>query len=147
MPLSAIAYVSSATHDLSDAELEELLAKAQERNRRHAVTGALLYHDGSFFQYFEGPDEGLDIVYQHIRRSPLHFDIVELMHSPIKQRSFSDWWMGFARAPASAILQLADASWHQHLQQQLAAQSASIGMTLLLEFWRTNRGATAPPAS
>jgi hypothetical protein len=142
MPLSAIAYVSSAVRNLSDAELEELLSKARARNLQYDVTGALLYHDGSFFQYFEGPDEGVAIVYTHIRQSPLHFDIVELMDSPISRRSFSSWQMGFTVVPESMILQLANASWRQ--QVQLAEADHSVGMTLLLQFWRNNNGQTIP---
>ena len=145
MPLTAIAYVSSALRELSDPELEALLAKARARNQQHEVTGALLYHDGSFLQYIEGPEEGLDVIYRHIMRAPEHYDIVELMRSPVAQRSFSDWEMGFTRAPESTMLQLANVSWRRQVQS--AAPNSSIGLTLLMQFWRSNGGTMTPPGS
>jgi len=140
MLLEAVAYVSSARQRLSDEDLEALLLRARARNHSLGVTGVLLHHDGSFLQYFEGPAEGVRTVYDHIVRSPLHTGLIELLHAPIPQRTFGAWEMGFTRAPRSAFLQLANASWQQQLHAQRQAASRSDGLALRMQFWRTNGG-------
>jgi Sensors of blue-light using FAD len=136
MSLECIVYVSSAVGRLADADLEAVLAKSRRRNQDQHVTGALLYHEGSFIQYFEGPPNGVADVYGHIRRSPLHCNIIELERTPVRERQFPAWLMGFTRAPKSTVLRLSGASWHSAVHD--AKQSRSEGMDLLLAFWRTN---------
>ncbi len=85
-------------------------------------------------------------VYDHIVRSPLHTGLIELLHAPIRQRTFGAWEMGFTRAPRSAFLQLANASWQQQLSAQRQAAPRSDGLALLLQFWRTNDGHEEAPA-
>ncbi len=138
MSFECIVYASSAVGKLSDSDLEAILLKSRRRNQEHQVTGALLYHDGSFFQYFEGPREGVQVVYGHIRRSPLHHGIIELQASPVGERAFPSWLMGFTRAPKSTILQLSAASWQSAIHGSQGAELTSEGMELLLSFWRTN---------
>ncbi|MEY5099907.1 MAG: hypothetical protein RJA36_2626 [Pseudomonadota bacterium] len=140
MPLESIIYVSSAEHDLADEELERLLLAARRRNQENGVTGALLYHDAMFFQYLEGPSSGVREVYGHIQRSQLHHGLIELARSPIAERAFPAWFMGFTRAPASTILRLSNASWKAAVHGQGAAQPMSEGMILLLDFWRSGGG-------
>lgn len=140
MPLEAIAYVSSATRPLRAADLETLLLKARERNLQHGVTGSLLHDEGAFFQYFEGPPEGMAVVYEHIQRSDLHRGIVELMRLPVTERCFPDWTMGFTLVPRAQLLELAHADWQQRLNQGAAQAEPSRGMALLLRFWRHSSG-------
>ena len=137
--LESIAYVSTAEGALTDAELEGLLTSARRRNEEQGVTGVLLFHDGTFFQYFEGPTAGVDEVYGHIRRSKLHGGIIELERTPVAERQFPRWLMGFTRTPAaSSILRLSNASWHATLRGMHGAQVGVEGMNLLLSFWRAN---------
>ncbi|MBL8481422.1 MAG: BLUF domain-containing protein, partial [Rhodocyclaceae bacterium] len=79
MSLEAIVYVSTCSRPPSQADLEQLLVSARERNIEYAVTGALVYHDHSFIQYFEGPRAGIAVVYEHVRRSSLHHGMIELL--------------------------------------------------------------------
>lgn len=138
--LEAVAYVSSAAPGLDETDLEALLVTARRRNRALGVTGVLLYHDGSFFQYFEGPRPGVEEVYAHIKRSPQHHDIIELARLPIAERVFPSWLMGFTHAPASRILQLSKASWEKAAQGLPEGASLPEGMSLLMAFWRSNGG-------
>ena len=136
----AVVYVSSATGHLSQADLEALLTSARERNIEHAVTGVLLFHDGTFLQYFEGPPEGVAVVYDHIRRARQHHGIIELMHAGIEERAFPDWTMGFTHAPASELLRLSSAAWQSSLERVAGDEDKNDGLSLLLHFWRANRG-------
>ena len=140
MTLEAIAYVSSATGSMTEPELEALLLKARAKNREAGVTGVLLFHDGSFFQYFEGPTEGVQSVYDRILASPLHQGITELMRSSTHDRAFGNWQMGLSRAPRSTILGLSNASWLTEKQRGSSSPAVPVGMSLLLEFWKTFSG-------
>lgn len=135
--LIALAYVSSASHSLSEAELEQLLHSARRHNERANITGALLYHDGSFFQYLEGPPTEVDAAYARIKASRQHHGLIQLMRRPIDGRHFDGWLMGFARVPRSLMLQLSQASWMHELSQVSAAADQSSGVKLLLGHWET----------
>jgi len=77
--LISLIYVSTATHLLSAAELDRLMARAPHRNERAGVTGVLLYNDGHFMQYLEGPAEGLSKIYKIIKADRLHRGLIELL--------------------------------------------------------------------
>ncbi len=133
--LVAVAYVSSASHLLNEDELERLLLGARETNGAEQVTGVLLYNDGSFFQYIEGPPDGIDRVYKRIKNSSQHFGLMQLLQSSTTERNFKDWSMGFMRAPKSLVLRLAQASWDAMVSAREAKPNAGSGVTLLLAFW------------
>lgn len=134
--LHTIAYVSTATHLLSVAALDALLADARAFNLARGITGVLLYHEGNFMQCIEGPPEALREVYARICRSPQHKDIIELLNQSTLERSFSDWHMGLTHATASELLSLSTAQWR--CVDALAPQTTSAtspGLALLRDFW------------
>lgn len=97
--LQGVAYVSTAVGPPQARQLEALLCTARERNARLGVTGMLLYEDGQFMQYFEGPAPHVELIYRIIRKSPLHRGIVELMRTRLPQRLFPSWSMAFQPGP------------------------------------------------
>ena len=136
--LIAIAYVSSATQHLSSHELDTLLLDAWEFNSRMSVTGALLHHDGSFFQYLEGPEAGVEQVYSRIQRARRHQGIIEIFREPIVQRHFSEWSMGFIESTASEMQSVSQASWNTQLEAAISKDQDinSPGLKILLSFWQ-----------
>ncbi len=135
--LTAVAYLSSSATLFSEAELEALLLQARSFNRSVGVTGVLLHHDGSFFQYFEGPHDGVAQVYARIHRSRRHHTIFELYRGPITQSFFAHWQMGFAQTPQSEILKLSQADWKVSAAAIQGAQRPSEGLELLADYWKT----------
>lgn len=133
---SAIAYVSSAIRLLAETELETLLLDARNFNAAQGVTGVLLYHDGTFFQYFEGPEAAVSQVYARIKKSSLHRGMIELLNEPAQQRQFSGWHMGFSAVPQSTLLRLERASWADISNDVQGRAASSAGLDLLLQFWR-----------
>jgi hypothetical protein len=101
--LHALVYVSTASHPLSQAEINHLLERARARNAQQQVTGVLLYSHGNFMQYLEGPAAGMAIVYQAIRADRLHHGIIELLREPIAEREFADWSMAFRSVSAFGV--------------------------------------------
>lgn len=135
-PLTALAYLSSASQPFSEADLEALLLDARARNRQHGVTGVLLHHDGSFFQYLEGPEDGVAAVYERIRASRRHRGLIELFRWPCPGRLFDGWTMGFSQAPHGVVLKLEQAAWAEVIDHSRQRPDRPAGVQLLLDYWR-----------
>ncbi|WP_125461832.1 MULTISPECIES: BLUF domain-containing protein [Rhodomicrobium] len=90
-----ITYISSAKGDIGKAELDAILDVSRRLNARDAVGGLLLYHDGHFFQCFEGPREAAEDTFARIRRDPRHAGLIVLASHPVEQRRFRRWSMAF----------------------------------------------------
>lgn len=135
--LRCVVYVSSAVRLLNELELEQLMESARKFNAESGITGVLLYYDGTFFQYFEGPETAVEQVYERIRRSPLHWNLIELFRSGIVRRLFEDWYMGLARPQASELLKIRNAEWQRQIQPLLPLHAESLpeGLRLLAGFW------------
>ncbi|RCW66244.1 BLUF domain-containing protein [Pseudorhodoferax soli] len=134
--LSGIAYVSSAVGEQSEEALEDLLLDARQFNHEVGVTGVLLHDEGNFFQYFEGPVDGVREVYNRILKATRHRGIFELFGGTVVRRHFSDWVMGFARAPHSQILKLSQAQWKSVAATLPQGKQAPAGVALLADHWR-----------
>jgi hypothetical protein len=94
--LAQLIYRSVVAWPLNQAELQELLDSARERNRRESLTGLLVYQRGRFVQWLEGPHDALQAVWASIQRDPRHTEI-ERLHTPrLPQRLFPDWRMMFS---------------------------------------------------
>ena len=101
--LSHIIYASAATHEVSSAELQALLATARANNLANGVTGMLLYCDLSFFQILEGPGTEIERVFTRIAADPRHHSITRIIKEPIPQRAFSEWSMAYAGTSKSDL--------------------------------------------
>src|SRR3989344_5307690 len=71
--------------------MDRLLTGARSFNQACCVTGVLLHQGGNFFQYLEGPQEGVAQVYARIQRATSHHGLIELVNGPVEQRHFSAW--------------------------------------------------------
>jgi hypothetical protein len=90
-----IAYTSFSTQPFSGKDLMALLRKAQANNISHSVTEALIYRDGIFFQYIEGPRGGLDAVYKKIQSDSRHTSLTTFFEGSFQKRIFPDWDMHY----------------------------------------------------
>jgi hypothetical protein len=100
--LSSLVYRSRAVPGISPPDLHDITSVAQRRNGREDVTGLLLYDDGYFFQWLEGPKAGVERVMASIRRDARHSDIEVLKQQKAQARRFGDWTMKLA-APVRAV--------------------------------------------
>jgi hypothetical protein len=94
--ISTVVYRSRAVASLSAPELLHLTTAAQARNRREAITGLMLYDDRRFFQWLEGPPDGVERVMTSIRQDRRHTDIEILNNQPTQARTFGNWAMKLA---------------------------------------------------
>jgi hypothetical protein len=102
IPLIKLVYASAATKPFTQKALRELLSKARTFNSSVGISGLLLYHERSFFQILEGPEEAVMPLYAHIGRDPRH-ERVLLLSKKEKQevRNFAAWSMGFVDVESS----------------------------------------------
>jgi hypothetical protein len=99
-------YASLASPEFQEHHIPALLKQARESNRKHDITGMLLFLDGGFLQMLEGPALEIDAVYESIARDPRHTRVTPLLREPILRRRFSEWTMGFTNVERSAANRL-----------------------------------------
>ena len=93
--LDSLVYVSSAVKLLTPEEIEYLLTRARERNKKYDITGILLYIGGNFMQYIEGPSDNLEVIFKIIREDKQHSGIILVTREAIEEREFGDWSMAY----------------------------------------------------
>ena len=126
--LVCLVYVSTARAGVSHAILNAILESARLWNAEHGITGILIYCDGSFLQYLEGPREQVKQCYERITASTSHAGIVELINEPTGTRKFSHWHMGFTRASRSQLRALLDVRWRNDTGDQHKTGADGIGL-------------------
>ncbi len=90
-----LVYGSSATEEMSEEKLLELLRVSHSNNRAKNITGILLYRGGNFLQVLEGEEAEVEALYEKIKADKRHSNVITIFKRPIKQREFDDWEMGF----------------------------------------------------
>ena len=90
-----LVYASAARRLFNPLELAELLKRARANNERLGVSGALLYHEGSFLQVLEGDERAVKALFSVIQQDARHWRVLVLREGPVAARSFEAWSMGF----------------------------------------------------
>ncbi len=97
MKLIQLIYISSATKQLADDELDNMLESSIRHNQRQEVTGMLLYSDGNFMQVIEGEEAKINETYERICEDTRHRNIILVNQETISEREFESWPLGFRR--------------------------------------------------
>jgi hypothetical protein len=100
--LATVVYRSRAVAPLPDQDLQHLIRSAQSRNQREAITGVVLYDNSHFFQWLEGPADGVARVMDSILGDARHTDLEVLTRRTAATRRFKDWDMKLAAPGAMA---------------------------------------------
>jgi len=99
MNLIRIVYFSRNVAAVPDAEMrhefDRILNVSRINNARDDVTGALMFNNGVFGQVLEGPSVAVEDTFERIQMDDRHNDITLLDVSPVTERGFSGWSMGF----------------------------------------------------
>ena len=140
MSLHAIAYVSAASWNLLDEQVDHIVSEARRFNALNGISGMLLYCDGNFMQYLEGEEDAVRETFERIRASECHYQINELMNQPIAEREFGGRAMGFARPGPEEFFELTVNHWRDD------SLHAGPGESLLRSFWASCRGFSADEA-
>lgn len=114
------AYLSHTAHDMTPAQLNDILTVAHQRNAADQITGMLVYYDKAFLQLLEGPEHKVQECFNRISRDPRHHNIHSMEKTSARTRAFSNWSMGLAdinampSLPADTLRSLADISARLH---------------------------------
>ena len=93
--LGYLTYSSSAVQRFSQAELKKLLEISRHNNSLRGVTGMLLYREGQFLQYLEGPRETVNDTFERIKKDDRHYGSQIVAQGPLPGRIFPEWSMGY----------------------------------------------------
>ncbi len=96
-------YVSSASKEMTEEELLELLNQARDRNLIKNITGMLLYGKQSFIQILEGKVDDVNEIYDSIQNDARNTGNIIIQKKTIEGRAFPDWTMGFKYLSKSEI--------------------------------------------
>jgi hypothetical protein len=99
-------YTSTATRDLTDDDLAELLRQCVRNNERSGLTGMLLHRDGRFMQVLEGPDDAVRDVFAVIAADDRHAEVRLLLDESITERAFPAWKMAFRTVDDETVRRL-----------------------------------------
>lgn len=140
MKLTYLVYVSSATQLMSKDELETLIHQCHENNQRNDITGLLLYKDGNFMQYLEGPEDKVMQLYNRILTDPRHKQIMTLLKGESETRQFQNWTMGFKNLDnLKAAAQASENQTIDPLTEEHFGGNSNKAMRLLLSFQKSMR--------
>lgn len=88
--LTTIIYRSHISDDFSIKTVPGMVDNASKINAANDVTGILLFNGTHFFQLLEGPEAGIQAVYQRICADRRHHNVVELMRDYAPYRRFGN---------------------------------------------------------
>lgn len=90
-------YSSEAAITPDEKFLNRILEQARNKNLKLHITGILLYRQGRYFQYLEGPEEAVKKLYEEIYADTRHKNVKLLLQTPVTTRRFSAWSMGYEK--------------------------------------------------
>lgn len=93
--LKYLSYISEQSHMLSDKDVENLLVQSRASNKTKGITGLLIYFEGVFTQFLEGPQTEIDALYQKIAKDRRHKQLRELFSGTTTARFYGDWSMAY----------------------------------------------------
>ena len=129
-------YASLATQAFSDEELEKLLATCAANNASGHITGMLLYGNGKFMQVLEGEADLVDALVRKIKADSRHTKINVLVRTPVQQRDFHAWSMGFRRVDRDCAGNLAhfSAFFDEDFERDRVSDHPNLALSVLKSF-------------
>lgn len=95
--MERLLYVSKSKIKMGDvhAVVSDIVAKAEEWNVDHNLTGALIFTGTHFAQVLEGSQKDIDEVMVKINNDARHESVSVIDRSPITERQFPHWAMAY----------------------------------------------------
>ena len=103
MSLLQIVYISTAKREYTPVELEAILESSVRHNKQNGITGLLLYIKGTFMQVIEGEEPAMRETYGRIKGDDRHYNLVNLVETPLIEREFPSWHMALRTQASTSI--------------------------------------------
>ena len=95
--LHALMYSSLADPDLTPADINRILDSARRYNQQHAITGLLLFQEGSFLQVLEGDRKQISQLFEKkLMHDSRHYSVSLFHDRPLVERQFRYWHLAFS---------------------------------------------------
>jgi hypothetical protein len=92
-------YCSRATTGVDAAAVDSIIEAAQRYNPAQGITGLLVFGNGIFFQWLEGPRHSVLELMARLKTDPRHENIVQISETEeVRERLFPDWDMELVTA-------------------------------------------------
>jgi hypothetical protein len=102
-----IVYASQSDSAVDDKEIQIILKQSQASNRMNRITGYLVYDQGIFVQYIEGPKSNVKKLYEKISQDLRHHSVTLLAEGASDKRLFIGWTMGYQKLNRNNLVRLA----------------------------------------
>lgn len=96
----AIVYVSTATPDLEESEIKNVLSNSKSWNNEHDITGLLLFSEGNFFQIIEGEKSLIHELFENIQSDKRHRNIMQIFGKDIHKEAYDGYESDFVSEEA-----------------------------------------------
>lgn len=93
--MKQITYVSTAADDVTFDTVLGILDIAHPANKKHGISGMLIYDGNHFLQYFEGEDAEVEALWHNIEKDKRHHSLRVMTVSEITERRYPFWTMGY----------------------------------------------------
>ena len=130
--LSTMIYRSDAVGDMSEDALQALLPAARARNRSEGITGMVVFKEGHYFQWLEGPEAGMARVWDSVSHDARHTNIAILSHQTTPSRLFGDFDMRLLSANKDRSGQIETGPWTEALPPALLLRPRQSIITALI---------------
>ncbi|SIS89160.1 Sensors of blue-light using FAD [Zobellia uliginosa] len=132
-----LVYTSIANIDFGTHEIQKLLERARDFNKRNHITGCLLFYKDRFVQYLEGEETVVRELFERIKKDSRNREVTLLSESKIQNREFDSWSMAFEHLKAEnsnlQYLKLLVGTFFENPENSLSPNPTSI------EFWKATK--------
>jgi hypothetical protein len=133
-------YSSTASDDMNESVLKEILSEAERCNKLQNITGLLVYFGSSFIQMLEGKEEDVLETFERIKGDPRHERIIQLFSGDADRRHFPNWKMALEVVDKTAFSNIESyeslSEGNQFLQD---LDDGHIGLKMLRYFYEMKR--------
>jgi hypothetical protein len=91
--LRVLVYKSVATALFEPNSIDDLSRQALILNGSRGITGLLIYHKNIFFQWIEGDEDDIFMLYEKLKKDPRHQYLREILYTASASRQFNAWGM------------------------------------------------------
>lgn len=86
-----ICYISTASQNLKQEEIKDLLEKWKKKNNSKNMKGILLYTEGNFFQVLEGGKTNVIELFEVIKNDERHHAVIQILGKEIDQTGYDGY--------------------------------------------------------
>ena len=98
----SVIYQSKAQDDFSPKDIELMLIKAKRKNKKHKITGCIVYSGNKFIQLIQGQKQEITDLYKDIKADNRHFSVITLLEKSSREKIWSDWSMAMLNFTGSS---------------------------------------------